>query len=143
MAHLQLVCFVLALVHLSLGHCWRLVNASTFREVIGNLGWVPILVLDFMVVLGLLVFPGMELPAWALAAGGVGLVMVLAGGVAANSLLRREMQARCDKMGIPLYMPKLSLCGDNAAMIGSAAYFRLKNGETADLSLNAKPALRL
>ncbi|MBE6369599.1 MAG: hypothetical protein E7056_05485 [Lentisphaerae bacterium] len=79
--HLQLVCFVLALVHLSLGHCWRLVNASTFREVIGNLGWVPILVLDFMVVLGLLVFPGMELPAWALAAGGVGLVMVLVGGV--------------------------------------------------------------
>ncbi|MBR6809530.1 MAG: tRNA (adenosine(37)-N6)-threonylcarbamoyltransferase complex transferase subunit TsaD, partial [Clostridia bacterium] len=34
-------------------------------------------------------------------------------------------------------------CGDNAAMIGSAAYFRLKNGEIADLSLNAKPSLRL
>lgn len=69
--------------------------------------------------------------------------MVLAGGVSANSLLRREMQARCDKMGIPLYMPHLSLCGDNAAMIGSAAYFRLKKGQIADLSLNAKPALRL
>ncbi len=69
--------------------------------------------------------------------------MVLAGGVSANSLLRREMQARCDQMDIPLYMPKLSLCGDNAAMIGSAAYYRLKNGELADLSLNAKPALRL
>ena len=80
-AHLQLVCFVLALVHLSLGHCWRLVNASGFREVIGQLGWIPILLLDFMVVLGLLVFPDMALPAWALIAGGVGLVMVLAGAV--------------------------------------------------------------
>ena len=80
-AHLQLVCFVLALVHLSLGHCWRLVNASSALEVIGQLGWIPILLLDFMVVLGLLVFPGMALPAWALIAGGVGLAMVLIGGV--------------------------------------------------------------
>ena len=80
-AHLQLVCFVLALVHLSLGHCWRLVNASSALEVIGQLGWIPILLLDFMVVLGLLVFPGMALPNWALIAGGVGLAMVLIGGV--------------------------------------------------------------
>jgi len=80
-AHLQLVCFVLALVHLSLWHCWRLVNASSTLEVIGQLGWIPILLLDFMVVLGLLVFPGMALPAWALIAGGVGLAMVLIGGV--------------------------------------------------------------
>ena len=80
-AHLQLVCFVLALVHLSLGHCWRLVNVSSALEAIGQLGWIPILLLDFMVVLGLLVFPGMALPTWALAAGGVGLAMVLIGGV--------------------------------------------------------------
>ena len=80
-AHLQLVCFVLALVHLSLGHCWRLVNVSSALEAIGQLGWIPILLLDFMVVLGLLVFPGMALPTWALIAGGVGLVMVLIGGV--------------------------------------------------------------
>ena len=80
-AHLQLVCFVLALVHLSLGHCWRLVNASSIREVIGQLGWIPILLLDFMVVLGLLVYPGMGLPAWSLWAGGAGLIMVLAGAV--------------------------------------------------------------
>ena len=40
-------------------------------------------------------------------------------------------------------MPKLSLCGDNAAMIGSAAYYRLLRDEVAELSLNAKPALRL
>ena len=80
-AHLQLVCFVLALVHLSLGHCWRLVNASSTLEVIGQLGWIPILLLDFMVVLGLLVFPGMTIPTWAFIVGGVGLAMVLIGGV--------------------------------------------------------------
>ncbi len=80
-AHLQLVCFVLALVHLSLGHCWKSINASSFMEVVGNLGWVPILLLDFMVVLSLLVFPGMAVPTWAFVAGGVGLAMVLIGGI--------------------------------------------------------------
>ncbi len=80
-AHLELVCFVLALVHLSLGHCWRLVNAGSVREVIGQLGWIPILVLDFMVVCSLLVFPGMSLPVWSLWLGGAGLAMVLAGAV--------------------------------------------------------------
>ena len=69
--------------------------------------------------------------------------MALAGGVSANRLLRREMQAACDKRGIRLYMPRLDLCGDNAAMIGSAAYYRLLRGEIADLTLNARPALRL
>ena len=69
--------------------------------------------------------------------------MALAGGVSANSLLRREMEAACEKNGIRLYLPRLSLCGDNAAMIGSAAYYHLLRGEIADLTLNAKPALRL
>ena len=69
--------------------------------------------------------------------------MALAGGVSANRLLRREMQAACDRRGIQLYMPRLDLCGDNAAMIGSAAYYRLLRGEIADLALNARPALRL
>lgn len=69
--------------------------------------------------------------------------LALAGGVSANSLLRREMQRRCDQMGISLYMPQLSLCGDNAAMIGSAAYFRLMRGEIGDLKLNARPSLPL
>ena len=69
--------------------------------------------------------------------------LALAGGVSANSLLRREMQKRCDKAGVKLYMPHLSLCGDNAAMIGSAAYFRLMRGEWANLSLNARPSLPL
>ena len=69
--------------------------------------------------------------------------MSLAGGVSANQLLRREMEAACGKRGIALYMPRLSLCGDNAAMIGSAAYYRLMRGEIADLTLNARPSLRL
>lgn len=69
--------------------------------------------------------------------------LALAGGVSANSLLRRMMQEQCDAAGIPLYMPRLSLCTDNAAMIASAAYYRLLRGETASLSLNAQPALRL
>ena len=69
--------------------------------------------------------------------------MALAGGVSANSLLRREMEAACRKRNIRLYMPRLNLCGDNAAMIGSAAYYHLMRGEIADLTLNAKPALRL
>ena len=69
--------------------------------------------------------------------------MALAGGVSANRLLRREMQAACDQRGIRLYMPRLDLCGDNAAMIGSAAYYRLLRGEIADLTLNAQPAMKL
>ncbi len=69
--------------------------------------------------------------------------LAIAGGVSANSLLRRMMREECEKAGIPLYMPALPLCTDNAAMIASAAYYRLMRGETADLSLNAQPALRL
>lgn len=69
--------------------------------------------------------------------------MALAGGVSANSLLRREMEKACRQNGIALYLPALSLCGDNAAMIGSAAYYHLRRGGIADLTLNARPALRL
>ena len=69
--------------------------------------------------------------------------MALAGGVSANRLLRRRMQEACDARGIALYMPQLNLCTDNGAMIGSAAYYRLKKGEVAKMTLNAIPSLRL
>ncbi|MBR5134209.1 MAG: tRNA (adenosine(37)-N6)-threonylcarbamoyltransferase complex transferase subunit TsaD [Clostridia bacterium] len=63
--------------------------------------------------------------------------IVLAGGVSANSELRRRMQAACDENGFSLYMPPLSLCGDNAAMIGAQGYYEYVAGNVADLSLNA------
>ncbi len=69
--------------------------------------------------------------------------LLLAGGVSANSLLRRRMKEECEKSGIRLYMPDLSLCGDNAAMIAAAGYISARRGEAADLNLNAAPALRI
>jgi len=67
----------------------------------------------------------------------------LAGGVSANRELRRMAAEMCGELKIPLFMPELPLCTDNGAMIGSAAYYRLRNGETAGLDLNAVPALKL
>ncbi len=69
--------------------------------------------------------------------------LAMAGGVSANRLLRRMMAETCQRAGLPLYMPRVDLCTDNAAMIASAAYYRLCRGETAPLTLNAVPTLRL
>ena len=69
--------------------------------------------------------------------------VALAGGVASNSGLRNTMNDKCQKAGIRLVMPPPILCTDNAAMIGSAAFYRLMRGETAGLDLNACPSLRL
>ena len=63
--------------------------------------------------------------------------VVLAGGVSANSVLRREMKTMCDQQGWRLYLPDLPFCGDNAAMIGAQAYYEAVSGKRADLSLNA------
>ena len=63
--------------------------------------------------------------------------LVLAGGVSANSRLRRVMKEECDKRGIKLFMPELKYCGDNAAMIASQGYYEYLNGKRADLPLNA------
>lgn len=71
------------------------------------------------------------------------LKMAMAGGVSANMGLRKGMQEVCDRLGIPLYMPRIDLCTDNGAMIGSAAYYRLMKDDPAELTLNAVPALRL
>ena len=62
--------------------------------------------------------------------------VVLAGGVAANSYLRRELTQTCKCKGIRLYTPPLSLCGDNAAMIGAQAFYEWQAGHVADLSQN-------
>ena len=69
--------------------------------------------------------------------------VALAGGVALKSGLRAAMQEKCDRHHLKLVMPPPILCTDNAAMIGSAAFYRLMKGELADLDLNACPSLRL
>ena len=63
--------------------------------------------------------------------------LVIAGGVSANSLLRRELARECKERGYELYMPELKYCGDNAAMVGAQAYYEYLSGNTAGLSLNA------
>ena len=59
-----------------------------------------------------------------------------AGGVAANSILRAKLTALCEKEGIELYLPPLSLCGDNGAMIACQAYYEYMAGNTFDSSQN-------
>ena len=63
--------------------------------------------------------------------------LAVAGGVAANSRIRADLSAAADKLGVQIYMPPLSLCGDNAAMIGSQAYYEMLAGNIADMDLNA------
>ncbi|MGI5998846.1 MAG: tRNA (adenosine(37)-N6)-threonylcarbamoyltransferase complex transferase subunit TsaD [Lutispora sp.] len=68
---------------------------------------------------------------------------VLAGGVAANSKLREELSAKGAKKGIKVLYPDPILCTDNAAMIGSAGYYKLIRGEVSEMNLNAVPNLTL
>ena len=60
-----------------------------------------------------------------------------AGGVAANSIIRADLQAECDRAGVQLYLPPLRLCGDNGAMIGAQGYYEYLAGHTAGMELNA------
>ena len=66
--------------------------------------------------------------------------VVLGGGVAANLLLRNEMKERCP---VPVVVPRPALCTDNGAMIGGAAYFRLRHGPTYQWDLDVQPGLSL
>ena len=68
--------------------------------------------------------------------------IVLAGGVSANSYIRKEFM-NLEKENIKIYMPDLKLCTDNAAMIASAGYYNYINGKRDDMSLNAIPNLKL
>ncbi len=63
--------------------------------------------------------------------------LAVAGGVAANSRIRRDITAAAERLGASVYMPPLKLCGDNGAMIGAQAYYEYLAGNTADMSLNA------
>lgn len=63
--------------------------------------------------------------------------VAIAGGVAANSKIRADLETMSKKLGVQIYMPPLSLCGDNAAMIAAQGYYEYLAGNTADMSLNA------
>ncbi|MBL4932733.1 tRNA (adenosine(37)-N6)-threonylcarbamoyltransferase complex transferase subunit TsaD [Clostridium paridis] len=69
--------------------------------------------------------------------------IAIAGGVASNSYLRNNLIKEGNKIGVEILFPSLVLCTDNAAMIGSAAYFQLIKGYSSGLDLNAKPNLKL
>ena len=63
--------------------------------------------------------------------------LVIAGGVSANRLLRSTLDEECKKRGFAFYMPEKSLCGDNAAMVGSQGYYEFLSGRIAGADLNA------
>ncbi|MFC4779604.1 tRNA (adenosine(37)-N6)-threonylcarbamoyltransferase complex transferase subunit TsaD [Paenibacillus sp. GCM10023252] len=69
--------------------------------------------------------------------------LLLCGGVAANRGLRAALAARCEEEQIPLLIPPLTLCTDNAAMIGAAAHLKWQRREYSSLDLKADPSLSL
>ena len=73
---------------------------------------------------------------------GIGKI-AMAGGVSSNSLLRERMTTVAVENKMSLYYPKSILCTDNAAMIGSMAYYNYQNGRISDRELNGIPALKI
>jgi N6-L-threonylcarbamoyladenine synthase len=69
--------------------------------------------------------------------------LCLAGGVAANALLRRRIEAACAEDGIGAFLPSRALCTDNAAMVAAAGWWRLRHEGPSPLTLGADPDLRL
>ncbi len=67
--------------------------------------------------------------------------IAVAGGVSANSELRRRMTEECEKRGYALYYPPLKYCGDNAAMVGAQAIYEYESGNIAGADLNATATL--
>ena len=69
--------------------------------------------------------------------------VALAGGVSANSYIRKEFKMFGTENNIKIYYPELKLCTDNAAMIASAGYYNYIVGNESKLNLNAVPNLKL
>src|SRR5690606_39041633 len=69
--------------------------------------------------------------------------LLLCGGVAANRGLRDALEKACVEADVPLVVPPLQLCTDNAAMIGAAAFLKWERGEFAELDLKAEAMLPL
>lgn len=69
--------------------------------------------------------------------------VALGGGVAANSLLRARMKAMCETDGVHLVLPSMAMCTDNAAMIASAGWYRLRQDGSSALDTGANPNLKL
>lgn len=69
--------------------------------------------------------------------------IAIAGGVSANSYIRKKMEEAASEHRIKVYYPELVLCTDNAAMIGAAAYYNYLKGKVSDLDLNAVPNLKI
>ena len=67
--------------------------------------------------------------------------IVLAGGVSANSFLRKRFSELAKAKGWELYFPELCFCGDNAAMVAAQGYYEFLAGNIADYSLNARPTM--
>jgi len=63
--------------------------------------------------------------------------IAIAGGVSANSLLRKRFKQKTKEQNMQIYFPQMILCMDNAAMIASLAYYKLKSGDLSDLNLDA------
>jgi N6-L-threonylcarbamoyladenine synthase len=69
--------------------------------------------------------------------------LVIAGGVAANSSLRKRMQEEAGKRSLSLYLPRPGLCIDNAAMVALSGYLHFQRGERSALDLNPRAAMPL
>lgn len=70
-------------------------------------------------------------------------ILAVAGGVSCNQAIRVKLEKECRKSDVKLYLPDKKWCTDNAAMIGSAAFYNFEAGKLADLTLNAHPSLKL
>ena len=70
-------------------------------------------------------------------------VLVAAGGVAANSFIRADLQRLCEARDVKLYLPPLKWCGDNGAMIGAQGYYEYMAGVRGDLKLNGYATMEL